>query len=206
MPDTFTLTAEQFAAFEDRGVVRLPTFYPRADIDLMAYRLWSDLKARYGIRRDDPESWTVPMPAQFQALNHSGAFNALGSPKLFDLVDSVMGTGNWTRPEHWGAPLVTFPTPVPIIARPSWHLDIGGDERLMPMPTFRCFTFLEPVLPGGGGTLYVAGSHHLAMEIEHAHGGALRSAYARNRLKACQTASKIDPGSACKIDPLTTMS
>ena len=46
------------------------------------------------------------------------------------------------------------------------------------------FTFLEPTGPNGGGTLYVAGSHRLAMDLERERGGPVRSAKVRDRLKA----------------------
>jgi Phytanoyl-CoA dioxygenase (PhyH) len=184
MPETFDLTREQLDEFERRGVVRLPGFYPKADIEPMADRLWADLEKRYGARRDQPETWTVAQASGFQALKRSGAFSALGSARLHDLADALLGRGDWDRPVHWGGPLVTFPTPVESLARPPWHLDIGGVERLDPLPTLRVFTFLEPAAPHGGGTLYVAGSHRLAMDAERTHGGPVRSAKVRDRLMA----------------------
>lgn len=184
MPQTFHLSRRQLGEFDRQGVVRLPGFYPKPDIAVMADRLWADLEQRCGLRRDRPESWTVAFPARFQALRRSGAFRALGSPKLFSLADSLLGCGAWDEPAHWGGPLVTFPTPVPGLPRPPWHLDITGAERLSPLPILRVFTFLEPVLPHGGGTLYVAGSHRLAMEVEQALGGPVQSAQVRDRLEA----------------------
>jgi hypothetical protein len=184
VPETDFLTREQRDEFGRRGVLRLPAFYPEADINLMADRLWADLAKRYGMRRDRPESWTVANPFKFQALKRSGAFNALGSSKLHDLADALLGPGAWDKPAHWGGPLVTFPTPAPSLPRPPWHLDIGGAERLSPLPILRVFTFLEPAAPHGGGTLYVAGSHRLAMDIERALGGPVRSAQVRDWLRA----------------------
>jgi hypothetical protein len=184
VPQTFDLTPEHRDEFERRGVVRLPGFYPKADIDRMADRLWTDLEQRYGMRRDRPESWTVAAPAQFQALKRSGAFSALGSPRLLDLADALLDAGNWDKPALWGGPLVTFPTPVPSLARPPWHLDLSGAERLDRLPILRVFTFLEPAPPHGGGTLYVAGSHRLAMDLEREQGGPLRSAQVCDWLKA----------------------
>ena len=168
MTESHCLTAEQLAGFDRRGVLRLPGFYPRTDIAQMAEHLWADLERRYGLRRDRPESWTIEMPAEFKALKQSGAFAAIGSPALFALADALLGPGSWDPPEHYGIPLVTFPTPEPGQARPPWHLDLSGSERLDALPILRVFTFLEPVRPGGGGTLYVAGSHRLAQESEHA--------------------------------------
>ena len=185
MPATFDLTPEQRAAFDRRGVLRLPGFYPGGDIDVMADRLWADLAQRFGILRDRPESWTVAMPAQFRALARSGAFNALWSRGMSGLADALLGAGAWDDPSSsaWGGPLVTFPTAAPTLRRPPWHLDVGG-EPLSPLPVLRAFTFLEPAPPDGGGTLYVAGSHQLALQIEREHGGPVRSERVRDRLKA----------------------
>jgi hypothetical protein len=150
----------------------------------MAERLWADLERRFSIRRDRPESWTLAHPAHFQALKRSGAFEALGSPKLCDLADALLGAGAWEKPERWGGTLVTFPTAAPSLPRPPWHLDIGGLEQLTPLPVLRVFTFLAPAAPHGGGTLYVAGSHRLAMEFERDQGAPVRSAQVRERLRA----------------------
>jgi hypothetical protein len=184
MPATFDLTHEQLNEFEETGVVRLRGFYPRADIDAMADRLWADLEQRYGTRRGRPESWGVAFPAQFQALKQSGAFHAFGSPALMRLADRMLGAGNWEKPSSWGKPLVTFPTAEPVRENPGWHLDVGGAERLNPQSTLRVFTFLEPVLPRGGGTLYIAGSHLLAIELERRHGGTVRSKQVVDFLRA----------------------
>lgn len=182
MPET--LTPKQLDEFDRRGVLRLPSFYPQAEIGLMADRLWADLERRYGIRRNRPESWTVANPVKFQALKRSGAFEALGSLKLYDLADALLGAGAWDKPARWGGALVTFPTLAPSLPRAPWHLDIGGVEPLSPLPVLRGFTFLERAAPHGGGTLYVAGSHRLAMDVERAQGAPVRSAQVRDRLKA----------------------
>jgi hypothetical protein len=182
----FALTSEQRDEFERRGVLRLRAFYPKADIDLMADRLWADLAARCGMRRDQPTTWTVASPAHFQALKRSGAFAALGSANVFALADALLGPGSWSAPTHWGGPLVTFPAAQSNLPRPPWHLDIGGVEPLDPLPTLRVFTFLEAVQPNGGGTLYVAGSHRLAIDLERTVGSPVRSAQVRDWLEAQQ--------------------
>jgi Phytanoyl-CoA dioxygenase (PhyH) len=184
VPDTFTLTAEQLEEFDRRGVLRLPGFYPQADIGEMADKLWADLEQRFGMLRRQPDSWTVTRPAQFQPLVRSGAFDALGSSSMSDLADALLGVGTWDAPRDWGNPLVTFPSTAPDLPRPPWHLDIGAALHLRPIPILRAFTFLEPVLPGGGGTLYVAGSHRLALEMDDANEGpTLRSQAIRERLR-----------------------
>ncbi|HEY3887570.1 MAG TPA: hypothetical protein VGL73_03280 [Caulobacteraceae bacterium] len=181
MPET--LTPEQLDAFDRTGVLRLPDFYPRADIDLMADRLWADVELRFGMVRDRPETWTVAYPAHFNALKRTGAFDGLGSARLSGLADILLGAGGWEKPALWGGPLVTFPSRAPGLRRPPWHLDIGGVQALSPLPILRTFTFLAPLLPGGGGTLYVAGSHRFALDFERERHGPVRSADVRERLR-----------------------
>jgi hypothetical protein len=100
VPTTFTLTPEQRETFDRVGALRLPGFYPAADIAGMTDRLWSDLERRFDIVRDRPETWTVVRPAQFQAVERAGAFAALGSQPLFDLADALLGAGAWDKPRR----------------------------------------------------------------------------------------------------------
>lgn len=206
MPREFSLTPGQLDEFERRGAVRLPRFYPRETIEAMAERVWADLERRFGLRRGRPETWIGATPAKFQALRKSGAFCALRTPELCDLANALLGEGAWEEPAHWGGLLVTFPAASPILARPPWHLDVVGIERLTPLPVLRIFTFLEPVLPNGGGTLYVSGSHRLAIEIERSDGGSVRSAQVCKRLKlqhpwfACLLAARYGEPHAFKAE------
>lgn len=185
MPDTFALTPAQREVFDRAGVLRLPAFFPVADIEVMADRLWADLGRRFGIVRDRPETWTKVRPGQFQALERSGAFDRLESPTMMDLADALLGAGAWERPGRWGQPLVTFPSATCDLPRAMWHLDYPVvDDKVVGLSALKAFTFLEPVLPRGGGTLYVSGSHHLAMEAARVVGLPAPSAKIRERLRA----------------------
>jgi hypothetical protein len=183
MRPSFTLTPSQCAAFGERGIVLLPQFFARNDIASMRNALWADLKRRHGILRDKPETWSVVRPAQFQKLVRSGVFDKLGTPALIDLTDALLGAESWTAPRHWGLPLVTMPSRHPDLPRAMWHFDIPGGDYRAQLPALRVFTFLEPVAANGGGTLVVAGSHRLAIEIA-VREGALPSAKMRARLAA----------------------
>lgn len=168
MEPTFELTPEHRAEFDRVGVLRLPGFFGAATIAPMADALWADLRQRYGAVRDRPETWTVQRTGQHQALQRSGVFDALCSPRMEALVDGFLGVGAWDRPPHWGQPLVTFPTGGWDVPHNVWHLDLPVSRRqavaLGGLPGIRIFTFLEPVRPRGGGTLYVAGSHKVVVD------------------------------------------
>jgi hypothetical protein len=184
VPPTFTLTRAQRADFELHGVLRLPGFFPAADIAAMADALWANLQRRFGIRRGAPDTWRIVRPAQFQALERSGAFAALGSPDLIGLADDLLGQGEWERPRRWGQPLVTFPAAAWDLPRVAWHMDYPVAAPACRPPAIRVFTFLEPVLPLGGGTVYVAGSHHVAMALARDEPHPVRSVLIRARLEA----------------------
>ena len=177
-----TLTSQQRAQFDGAGVLRLPGFFAAADIAAMADALWDDLGRRLGMRPAAPETWTTAHPAQFQALIRSGAFAALGSPALSALGDAFLGAGAWELPRRWGQPLVSFPAGA-WYPRVMWHLDFPADDDDAKLPAIRLFTFLESVAPGGGGTVYVAGSHRVAMDIARAAGAQVRSADMQKRLR-----------------------
>jgi ectoine hydroxylase-related dioxygenase (phytanoyl-CoA dioxygenase family) len=65
-----------------------------------------------------------------------------------------------------------------------WHLDYPAEGPGGPAPAMRVFVFLEPVRPHGGGTLYVAGSHRLIMNLAAGAPRPVPSAKMRERLKA----------------------
>ena len=183
-PQTSSLTREQREIFDRVGVLCLPGFYSGAAIAAMADSLWTDLQSRFGIVRDRPETWTKPRPTGFQAVERAGAFAALGSPELLALIDDLLGAGAWERPRRWGQPLITFPSPAWDLPRVMWHLDYPGADHRPQLTALKLFTFLEPLRPHGGGTLYVAGSHRLAMEMAAGERRPTPSAVVRERLKA----------------------
>lgn len=185
MTQTFTLSAAQRETLDRVGVLRLPGFFPAAEMAAMADALWADLERRFGIVRNRPETWTKLRPGQFQAVERAGAFSGLGSKAMLSLADSLLGAGAWEPPKRWGQPLVTFPAKVWDLQRVMWHLDYPATaDRPGPLPALKLFTFLEPVAPHGGGTLYVAGSHRLAMETARARDRPIASSKVRQRLEA----------------------
>ena len=175
------LTRAQHAEFNAQGLLRLPAFFDRSDIDAMADAVWRDLGQRLGFARDRPETWTRTRPAQFQRLRKSGAFRRMDTPALRALGDELMGPGGWTAPKHWGLPLVTMPPSASDFDHAAWHFDLPGGDYRRSLAGLRLFTFLETVAPHGGGTLVVAGSHRLALGVADTL-GPIPSAAMRTRL------------------------
>jgi ectoine hydroxylase-related dioxygenase (phytanoyl-CoA dioxygenase family) len=154
------LSSAQRDEFDLRGILRLPATIPPAEVTAMRQRVWEHLLDTHAIHPDRPETWTVHMPAQFQKLTGTGAFDAMATDQLCAVINDLLGTGRWRRPAHWGRPLVTFPRPGTAWDVPTdgWHLDSQDVDELTMVVVF---AHLAPVPPQGGGTLVMAGSHRL---------------------------------------------
>jgi hypothetical protein len=155
------LTSDQRANFEERGFVRIPEAFSRAEAAAMEERVWTWLERRYGICRTDPATWTLSQPTGLQRLKRHSVFDAVGSARTCGALDDLLGAGRWRRPREWGQCLVSFPT-VQSWSVPTrvWHTDFGflGPSNC-PFGAL-VFSFLSDVPAGSGGTAVVSGSPH----------------------------------------------
>ena len=178
------LTPQQLEEFNRRGILHVPGAIPRADAEAMCACVWDNLSRRYPFRRDTPKTWTAKRVMGLHALDKSVAFEQVGSPAVCQMLDVLLGCGNWQRPERWGSLLVAFPDSsdrwdVPHI---SWHLDFPASGSVDGLFVVRLFTCLAPLPPGGGATLVVAGSHLLVEKLARENGKSIRSADVRKAL------------------------
>lgn len=179
------LTEEERRRFHERGLVRLAGFVPAASAEAMAERLWADLARRHAIQRRAPGTWRVERPFQFQALQASGAFDAMATPAVEALLDELLGPAAWPPPAHWGQPLVCFPSDGEWdLPHANWHLDGPCDPAPRRTMVGRLFLILAPLDARGGGTLVAAGSHRIVEAIADRSDAQLSSADVRKRLKA----------------------
>jgi len=156
------LSSAQRDEFDRRGLLRLPATIPAAQVAAMRQRVWQHLLDAHAIRPGRPETWTVRLPAQFQKLTATGAFDAMATGRLKAAIDHLLGPGQWKPPAHWGRPLVTFPDSGTAWDVPAdgWHLD--SPDNMDELTMLVVFAHLAPVRPRGGGTLVITGSHRLA--------------------------------------------
>jgi hypothetical protein len=178
------MTPEQRRTFDERGLVRIPGVIARADAAAMADALWRELARRHAIRRGEPRTWTTERPAGFASLQSSGAFKPMASPRFVAILDDLLGRERWSRPRHWGQPLVCFPRwagrwDVP---HQTWHLDFPADPRGKNVG--RLFAILAPLEHKGGGTLVATGSHRIVQRLVGERGFEQSSGEVRKRLKA----------------------
>ena len=178
------LTDEQTAQFELDGLLPLPRTVPAATVVSMRDRLWAFLSIMHGRKQDDSTTWgPIEGRVGFKTLMRAGAFDSL-SEYLSDPITDLLGTA-WKPPAHWGHPLVTFPEPETQWAIPArrWHVD-SSRWSTGALPGLVAFTVLDEVHPRGGGTLVMAGSHHLTWQLCRQAGGFMKTGEMKAALAA----------------------
>jgi hypothetical protein len=192
------LTDEQRDEFDRCGIIRMPGAIAKSSVEEMLGIVWKSLRDRYHIHRGVAETWPEPRsrsdggPQQiggahrFLGTHHvpkSVTFEQVGNAAVCGAVDDLLGAGNWQRPERWGSLLVTFPESRSRWEVPcsNWHLDFPAAPSRSGLDGVRIFTCLAELPAGGGGTVFVAGSHKLIHSLAR-EGPQVRSAEARMRL------------------------
>jgi hypothetical protein len=149
--------------FERDGLVRVPGAFSRAAAAAMCDVIWDDLARQYRFDRDDPRTWLHGSPAHLQHLKGRPEFDAIGGATTLHAIATLFGDVAWHPPRDWGAIFLSFPCigherDVP--ADP-WHLDAFYGMPVRPLHAVKVFTLLADLLPANGGTMFVAGSHHV---------------------------------------------
>ncbi|MGH9044769.1 MAG: phytanoyl-CoA dioxygenase family protein [Acidimicrobiales bacterium] len=156
------LSDDQLAAFVERGWTLLRhAFSP--DV-AEAVRL--DLTARIGVDLARPEEWSEPQVWLKEMTTEAPYTDAL-TDRFHAAVDQLVGPNRWKMTREMGWWAVNFPGFVDPPYADSWPIE-GGWFRHRPSSPEQailnlfCFSTVEP---GGGGTLLVEGSHHLAARL-----------------------------------------
>jgi hypothetical protein len=173
IPNRFTLSPEQRAEFDARGVLKLPGLISAERVRRAREAVLVPL-AQLGLWKDG--GWrleALPRP-QYPAtgLKTSKAIGnkrpevaaLIAEPALLDAVDELLDGQPFDR-RVFLRPQVLFTLPnIDVWRLPQgWHADgprlAGGGS-----PGVQLFGCLDEVGPGGGATVVVAGSHRLANE------------------------------------------
>jgi Phytanoyl-CoA dioxygenase (PhyH) len=179
------LTAEQREEFDRSGIMRLPGAIAPSKLQVMLDFVWDAVERRTDVRRDDLHTWKGQRVMGTQDLPASATFEQIGSAAVCDALDRLFGRRKWQRPERWASMLVTFPEStakwnVPHIA---WHLDFPASRDLEGLFAARLFVCLARLQRGGGGTVFVEGSHRLVQNlVKDSVARQIRSADARKAL------------------------
>ena len=185
MTPTF-LTADQRQTFEREGLLRLEGLLSEAAVHeareavlrpLEAIGLWRDGGWRLDAlpRPRWPESG--PKTASAIGHKHPELRRLAEDPSLQRVARELTGQDEFDR-THRPQVLFTLPNAEQWSAPLGWHLDL---PRLASgrAPGVQLFTFLEPVAPGGGGTVIACGSHRLLNEGRHVRSRDVKEALGR---------------------------
>ena len=127
----------------------------------MRSAVWREL-ASVGVLRTDPSTWTKERPEHLQRLKGDPAFRKVGSARLLDAIDTVLEGRAYERPKNWGAIFLAFPSHHSWnVPSRGWHIDASYLSAVSPPAGVRTHALFGDVLPRGGGTLIVSGSHRL---------------------------------------------
>jgi len=161
-------TDSQVQQFIDRGYVTLPGAFPRENALAAQSFLWSRLKERDGIDRNDPTTWTTPMVRLNETYN-TDVFQRCDVPLLGDAIEDLVGKGRWRERgsmTNWGWWPVNFaegadrPWTVPST---GWHWDGIHFKHTVDAPDqgLLMLCLFSEIGPHGGGTVVAEGSHQV---------------------------------------------
>jgi hypothetical protein len=147
MPGKLPLPPERIHEFDRRGVIRIPGL-------LSADRV---CRARQYVQRRLERT-----PSAAINNKHPDIEGLLEDPALLDVVATLLDGVDYDRTKSAQRPqiLVTLPNSDTWTVPTGWHADLprlASGRR----PGVQAFMALDTVHPRGGGTLVVAGSHHL---------------------------------------------
>jgi ectoine hydroxylase-related dioxygenase (phytanoyl-CoA dioxygenase family) len=173
MTGSSTLTPQQLADFDRRGLLRLPGLLSAERVRrareyvqerLALVGLWRDGAWRLN-NRPGPQWPDSGVKASKVIGNRNPAVEALiDEPALLAAVDVLLEARPFDR-HLYKRPQVLFTLPnIDVWTIPTgWHVDgprLASGRR----PGVQLFACLDTVEPGGGGTLVIAGSHRLLNE------------------------------------------
>jgi hypothetical protein len=142
--------------FLEHGYVRLAGAFSVDVAAALADEVWAELERRHGMTRRDRATWTTIQPSGLGGLRKRKVFDALATPAAVAAISELLGTDTWPAPFSWGDPLVTMPAPGRwAVPDTGWHIDFPARSHLR----LKWLAYLAAVLPGGGGTVVLAGSH-----------------------------------------------
>jgi Phytanoyl-CoA dioxygenase (PhyH) len=177
---------QTIAHFRECGWMRVPHAFGSEAAAAMRDAVW-DALAAIGIYRGRPSTWTVKRPVRLQHLKVDPVFRAVGSKILFAAIDAVLEGRTYKAPGDWGAFFIAFPSNAEWgIATSGWHLDANYMSPLWPMGGVKTHALFSDIVPRGGGTQIVSGSHRLVHKWfkEHPPPSSARGAELRKLLQS----------------------
>jgi Phytanoyl-CoA dioxygenase (PhyH) len=161
--------------FTETGILRLPGAFRAEDAQAMEEMIWRFAAAR-GFVRTDPSTWGAgAIPGLSPKMKRKATFQLGWTRAVTNAVDQLLD-GDWDRPSHCGALLVTFPDSTHWqVPRRIWHADTHFAYEPDPLFGIKTYGFINSVVAGQGGTCVISGSHHLVRRFARANVDVVRS-------------------------------
>jgi hypothetical protein len=160
------VTTEQSTFFRRNGYVSLGAVVPRSQLGPLREQILSRLKSNGITPSTIPKSIaTLPTFQQITQLSSlvtiAGSSDKVTSKALLAAVDEVLPN---RAASHQTQLLLSPPYQGPWrVLGSSWHSDISRSEAWDPAPV-QAFVLIDDVDRHGGGTLLLAGSHHVGRD------------------------------------------
>ena len=124
------------------------------------------MRHRYGIERDDPLTWDRHPPTGLKSAKKSRAFDTVVGPVTAEALDDLFGAEAWVKAKSNGNVLVTMPDASQWrVPHRIWHSDFEATYPPDDLFAVKVWALLDDLVPGGGGTPQLAGSHRLFAAI-----------------------------------------
>ena len=147
--------------FKTHGWMRVAQAFGEREAAAMRTAVWRALE-RTGIREGDRSTWTKERPEHLQALKEDPVFHAVLSARTLAAMDAVLEGQKWEKPKTSGAFFLAFPSESTWgVPASGWHIDANYSSALSPPAGVRAHALFGDVVPRGGGTLFLSGSHRL---------------------------------------------
>jgi hypothetical protein len=163
IPKTFAFN-EQCATvehFKIHGWMHVARAFSEREAAAMRAAVWRELD-RAGIREGDRSTWTKERPAHLQRLKEHPVFGAVLSARTLAAIGAVLEGQKWEKPKTCGAFFLAFPSESEwAVPASGWHIDANYLSPVSPPAGVRLHAHFGDVVPRGGGTLFLAGSHRL---------------------------------------------
>jgi len=158
-----TNAANEF--FTKWGYLPLSGAFEESNSLRMQEWMWRRMRQVHDIERDNPATWNVAWPAAHVTEQQSGLSPARMAMSAFQAAaDAILGANAWRLPQEWSAALISFPKRDGgswTVVADGWHWDTDLAAHLDGPRSLFIFAVFSHIEPQGGGTLLLAGSHHL---------------------------------------------
>lgn len=178
---------EQREEFEARGIAWMRGAVDARVVSELCERIWTTLRRRGGLERDQPspDGLLRPKAELTRPLKKAGAFDLIHCAAVCEAADDLLGADEWEGSPSGPGLLLTPPGQQGwTVPHKVWHFDFPCPGGVSGLPGVQPFLLLDRVVPRGGTTVVVTGSHRLVARIQAAEdpGFSGRSAEVRARL------------------------